>query len=109
MNDFQCLYRNLAVIAAPGANTNMLATSVVPAHVGKMRVTIRLATASVLNVIIVLSDTTSVTCGLNGSAALAAGDLYSFEFGCHGGNSYNFQVETDGVISVLQVDFFKGQ
>ena len=90
-------------ITAPGANTNILTTSLTPRMDGVMRLTIVLATASVFNVTITNGSTT-YTCGLNASTSLNAGDLYFFSFGVSSLNTYNFQVETNGVINILQVE-----
>ena len=93
--------------AAPGANTNILSTSLTPKMGGAFRVTVSLATSSVFNVIITQSGT-SLTLGLNASAALNAGDLYTFIFGVIPSNTYNFQVETNSIIRILQVDEVSG-
>lgn len=90
-------------VSAPGANTNILSTSLTPAYGGAFRVTVCLATSSVFNVTITRSGTTK-TCGLNASTALNAGDLYTFSFGVSTGNTYNFQVETNSIINILQID-----
>ena len=95
-------------IAAPGANTNIFSTSLTPVYsCSAFRVTVALATASVFNVVST-DGTTSYTLGLNQSNALQASDLYTFTFGVHNSNTYNFQVETDGIIRVLQVDEIPG-
>ena len=95
-------------LAAPGANTNMLSTGLTSAYpVSAFRVTVRLATASVFN-LHTTDGTTAYVTGLNNSVALAAGDLYTFSFGVNNGLTYNFQVETDGIISILQVDEIPG-
>ena len=95
-------------IAAPGANTNIFSTSLTPVYqCSAFRVTVALTTASVFNVVMT-DGTTSYTNGLNASAALQAGDLYTFTFGVHNGNTYNFQIETDGVVRILQVDEIPG-
>ena len=90
-------------IAAPGANADILTTAVTPTYGCALRVTVVLATASVFNVTVTRSGTT-YTCGLNESVALTAGDMYTFTFGASTSNAYNFRVETNGVINVLQVD-----
>lgn len=90
-------------VAAPGPNTNILTTAITPRMDGVMRLTIVLATASVFNVTITNSGTT-FTCGLNSSTSLNAGDLYFFSFGMNSANTYNFQVETNGIINILQVE-----
>lgn len=102
--------------SAPGANTNILSSSLTPGpNASAYRVTVCLATASVFNVR-VTNGTTAFTMGLNASAALNAGDLYTFTFGVRKNStqtgttalSYNFQVETDGVINYLLVDEILG-
>jgi len=93
--------------SAPGANTNILSTSLTPKMGGAFRVTVALATASVFNVIITQSGT-SLTLGLNASVALNAGDLYTFVFGVTPSSTYNFQVETNSVIRILQIDEVSG-
>jgi len=90
-------------VSAPGANTDILATALTPRYGAAFRVTVVLATASVFNATVTKSGTT-FTCGLNQSVALNAGDLYTFTFGVSKSNAYNFRVETNGVINVLQVD-----
>ena len=95
-------------LAAPGANTDFYTADLTPVYpASTMRVSVRLSTASVLNLIIKQGATTFTT-GLNASAALQAGDLYTFVFGINGSCTYNFQVETDGVISYFQVDELSG-
>jgi len=90
-------------VTAPGANTNILSTSITPRADGVMRLTIVLAVSSVFNVTITNGGTT-FTCGLNSSTTLNSGDLYFFSFGMNSSNTYNYQVETNGVIRVLQVE-----
>lgn len=89
--------------AAPGANTNILSESITPKMGGAFRVTVVLAVASVFNVR-ASNGSTAYTWGLNRSVALSAGDIYTFTFGVVPAESYNFQVETDGIIQKLQVD-----
>ena len=99
-------------IAAPGANTDIIASpaNLTPQYnTSVFRLTIALTTASVLNMR-VTDGTTAFVNGLNNSVALAAGDLYTFTFGVRRSSddgvalAYNFQVETDSVIRVLFVD-----
>ena len=91
-------------LAAPGANTNMLTTGLTPVYpVSAFRVTVRLATTSVFN-LHSTDGTTAYVTGLNNSVALAAGDLYTLSFGVNNSLTYNFKVETDGIIAMLQVD-----
>ena len=103
-----CLFNR----AAPGANANILTASLTVQEGCAVRVTVVLATASVFNVVI--SDgTDTFTCGLNASVALNAGDMYAFSFGLNPNETnsgsgttltYNFQVETNGVINILNVE-----
>lgn len=100
-------------LAAPGANTNILSSGVqVSPSASAIRVTVVLAVSSVFN-FTVTDGSTAYTVGLNASAALNAGDCYTFVFGARRFNSqpngsveltYNFQVETDGVIRMLFVE-----
>lgn len=96
-------------LAAPGANTNILAANATPETPGSsaFRVTVALAVASVFNVR-VTDGTDAFTWGLNESVALNAGDLYTFTFGVQKGLSYNFQVETDGIIQFLLCEEITG-
>lgn len=90
--------------SAPGANTNILSTALTPIRNDSVfRITVCLATASVLNTTVTSSGTTK-TIGLNASSALQAGDMYTFSFGVRSTYTYNFQVETDGVINLLLVE-----
>ena len=103
-------------LSAPGANTNILATSIkVSPHAVALRITVCLATASVFNVM-VSDGTTTFALGQEKSTALNAGDSYTFTLGARRYKShpyvegttteltYNFQVETDGVIRILFVE-----
>lgn len=91
-------------VSAPGANTNILAEGVVPSrHDGVMRVTVQVATGSVLNVMVTQGATTKA-CGLNGNVALTAGCLYTFSFAVRANRTYNFQVETNVALDVLDVE-----
>ncbi len=103
-------------LAAPGANTNILATSLQPIHIGShFRVSVALTTSSVFNVI-TTDGTTAYTTSLNGATALAAASVYEFKipapkFKTIGGStamSYNFQVATDSVIRMLMVEEVRG-
>lgn len=95
-------------LAAPGANTSFPATGFVPKARGSaFRVTIALTTSSVLNVHMT-DGTTAYVQGLNASAALNAGDLYTFTFSVDPDLTYKFQVETDSVIRQLIVDEIVG-
>lgn len=99
-------------LAAPGANT-AFPTAITPNHHGShFRVWVALTTASVFNMR-VTDGTTAYVNGLNGSVALAAGDVYQFDVPCpkttdgaSGGTalSYNFEIETDSVVRMLVVD-----
>jgi len=96
-------------LAAPGANTDILATALEPAwSAAYWRISVALAVSSTFNAT-VTDGSTAYTWGLNASAALNAGDLYIFDMPAIGpGYSVNFQVETDGVIQVLTLDEIEG-
>ena len=89
-------------VAAPGANTNILNDSLTPTATCLMRVTVALNAASVFNVTFTRGGSTR-TFGLNGSVALAANDLYIFDFNVSVLDVINFQVETDTIIRKLHV------
>lgn len=100
-------------LAAPGANTAILSTALTPTlYSSVFRVGVRLATASVFNVTITPTGGAKILLKLNDAAALTAGAMKTFYVPVrkHDGaatpvaNAYNFEVETDGVISYLQVD-----
>lgn len=97
-------------IAAPGANAGIISGGFTPTVGSAIRVTVSLATASVFNVTVTPSGGAKRTHGLNSSVALAANDLYSFTFGASPADadgtalSYNFEVETDGIIRYLVVE-----
>lgn len=89
--------------AAPGANTDIFATPIsIPAGVNALRITVVLGTTSVFNYT-TTDGTTLFTVGLNQSVALESGDAYSFVIDADSGLTYNFRVETDGVIRGLLV------
>ena len=90
-------------ISAPGANTNILSTSLTPSMGGYFQIFVVLATTSVFNMTVTRSGTT-YTVGLNKSTALVSGDGYTFTVPVSTGNAYNFQVETDSIIRILQVN-----
>lgn len=95
--------------AAPGANTNIFSTSLIPATRAAFRVTVSLATASVFNCIVSTATGSSPkTCSLNGATALSVTTMYTFTFGVDPTCSYNFQVATDGVINYLCVEEIQG-
>jgi hypothetical protein len=89
-------------VAAPGANANILATSITPIMSGYFQIAIALTTGSVVNMMETRSGTT-YTHGLNNSVAVDAGDIFTFTVPVSSSSAYNFQVETDGVIRVLRV------
>jgi hypothetical protein len=102
MSDGLALKSDNFTISAPGANTNILGTSLTPTYGGYFQVFVVLATGSVFNMTETRSSTT-YTVGLNKSTALVAGDGYVFSFPVSASSTYNFQVETDGVIRILRV------
>lgn len=90
--------------AAPGANTNILAASVTPVVAGsKFQVTIVLGTGSIVDVR-ETQGATAFSHSLNAGVALAAGAIYYMEFAVSRLSTYNFRVQTDGVIRRLIVD-----
>lgn len=89
-------------VAAPGANTGIMSSSLTPKMAGVFRVTIALATASVFNYTETSAGVTN-TYGLNLSVPLPADDAHVFEFDVHPSYTYNFQVETDGIIQQIKV------
>lgn len=93
-------------LPAPGAATNILTTSLTPVYDGAFRVTVCLATTSVFNVIVttVAAGGATFTCALNSGTALTGTQLFTFVFGVSTTNTYNFQVATNGVIQILQID-----
>lgn len=101
-------------IAAPGANTNIITTSITPTVGCALRFTISVATASVFNITYLKTGGTEREGGLQLSAALQAGDFYTFEIGAcpetipNSGSrvsvSYNCRVETDGIIRYLLIE-----
>lgn len=91
--------------SAPGANSDIFSAGqlrAVSQKVALVRVIVVLATASVFNYT-VTDGTTAYTVGLNESIALNASDAYEFEIAAGSDYTYNFQVETDGVIRHLLV------
>lgn len=100
-------------ITAPGADAEILSTGLkFDAKAPACRLTIALTVSSVLNVT-VTDGSTEHKWGLNESVALNAGDLYSFFFPVMDNDSsndltYNFEVESDGVIEQLIVDEIQG-
>lgn len=101
-------------LAAPGANTSF-GEFVLSGEASQVRITVSLTTASVLNLHVTdAASPTAYDLGLNGSVALAAGDLYSWTFGLPKSAdgtltaakalTYSFQVETDSVVRLLCVD-----
>lgn len=90
-------------VPAPGSNTDILGTNITPKYDGEFKVTVSLATDSVFN-LVDTDGTDSFTQGLKESGTLNASDRYTFTFAVQTGHSYNFQVETDGIIETLIVD-----
>ena len=92
---------------APGANTNIQSGAADLDIVGvsgrTIRVTVALTVSSVLNLEATDGTTTHVW-GLNASSALNAADVYVFDVPAYDGLTYNFQVESDGVIEFLMVE-----
>lgn len=109
-------------LAAPGANTSFLGTTVTADGVAGLRpsgqatayrVTISLATSSVLDVY-VTDGSTAYTIHLNGGTALTASCFYTFTFGVSKTTNgttalvYQLRVATDSVIQQLAIDEVNG-
>lgn len=95
-------------IAAPGANTNII-TSLTPRSQSlKARVSVLLAVAAVFKARITQGATTFDAKFLSGGA-VPAGCLYTFDLPLTGVDTYNFQVETDGIIQRLHVIELQGE
>lgn len=103
-------------LSAPGANTGITGGIKFGATAAACRVTVALATSSVFNVTCA-DGTTTHKWGLNASAALNAANLYTFTFSVrntHNGQdtgtalTYDFEVETDGVVEQLLVEEVTG-
>lgn len=98
-------------LAAPGANTDILANAASPAKritphwgAGALRLTIALASDSVLKVSIKNSAGTEKKASLNSGTALTGGCLYTFAFACNSDCTYDFQVVTNVAVDYMQVD-----
>ena len=94
-------------LAAPGANTDAF-TAVTPhATASTLRLTISLATTSIVDLRIT-DGTTAYSIALNAAVALVASQLYVFSFGCGIGLTYSIRVRTDSVIQTLFLDEVRG-
>lgn len=91
--------------AAPGANKDVFATSITPPHVGysKLIIRIQLVTASVVNLMQRNAAADELKSPINGGVAIPAGKPVVLEDLVHSDFTYNFQIETDGVISSLNL------
>ena len=89
-------------VSAPGADTNILTTSLTPTYGGWFQIFVVLGTSSIFNMTETRGATT-FTIGLNNSVALDSGDGCSFTVPVLTTSSYNFQVETNGIIRILKV------
>lgn len=102
--DYRPIFRGWE-IAAPGANTDALTTAQEISWESSegARITIQVATSSVVNLMVTRSGTENAL-GLNGSNALEAGATYTFDVhGLQPGDLVNFQVETDSVLDLLAI------
>ena len=93
-------------LAAPGASTNIFSASISPkAGSVKARITVALNVSGLMSVNATDSPPTAAfSWPLNGGVALAAGSLYTFEFGTDPALSYNVQLGTDGIVGQLLWD-----
>jgi len=96
--------------AAPGATTDIFADDLIPKRAGYSRllITVQLATSSVFDMIVKTLDENgdvddTLTCPVNSGTALVAGKPYDFEVLIHSDYVYNFQVETNSIISLLEL------
>lgn len=100
--------------AAPGANTAIISGGFTVPTAGAIRFSFSPATATVFNLTATPAGVSKRTIGMNSSVAIAAGDGYTGVWSVspkdQNGNviTYNFEIETDGIISYLQVDFEEG-
>lgn len=90
-------------ISAPGANTGITGGFTVGSNTSAIRITIAATTSSVVN-LTATDGTTAHKWGLDESNAVQAADLYTFPV-INGqlGLTYDVEVETDGVIEVLNI------
>lgn len=95
---------NLALAAAPGANTNISGATFSPAWDGWVDITVQLATAAVLNVIETHASGT-ITHPAQLGVALVAAKTYTWSMPVKGGSVYNFQVTIDGIINRLLLHY----
>lgn len=102
-------------IPAPGANTAIITTGVTnilttrttltaitPTVSASLYIAVVLATASIFNITHTYSGTKN-TYGMEQSQALSAGDAFFWTWPVFPGSTYNFEVETNGIISMLFV------
>lgn len=100
--------------AAPGANTDIVSAGITVPEGGALRISVSLATASVFNLMVTAAGGTQRAIGLNQSVALNAGDGYTFPWSAikvdqnGAAVTYNFQVETNGIIRYLVVELVTG-
>ena len=95
-------------LAAPGADTDIEANELIPAEgVTIFRIQFSPTVATVLNIMETRSGTTFAG-GLNSSAAVGAGDVAIFDVLVSDASTYNFQIETNGIIRQLKVAELRG-
>lgn len=97
---------DLAAVAAPGANTNIPGATITPLFPGWIDVEVQLATGSVFNVK-EAHPSGNVTHPAQLGVALVAAKTYTFSMPVSPRSTYNFQVETDGIITRLLVNHYK--
>lgn len=91
-------------ISAPGANTDAISDVTFPGK-NLCRVTVQVATSTVVNLMVDRTGASEVALGLNANTALTAGCLYVFDVpGLLTGDVINVQVETDSVVDFLALD-----
>lgn len=98
---------DLNAVGAPGANTNIPGGTVTPLFPGWIDVEVQLATGSVFNVIETPASGSNITHPAQLGVALVAAKTYTFSMPVSPRSTYNFQVETNGIITRLLVNHYK--
>lgn len=106
MSDGLVAVVDLAAVGAPGANTNIPGATITPSFPGYFDVEVQLATASVFKMI-ETHPSGSVTHKFRLGVALDAAQTFVFSIPVNSISTYNFQVETNGIITRLLVHHLK--
>jgi len=101
------MYRNVTkgwAISAPGANTDALPSDVTWPSDRACRISIQVATSTVVN-LMVTRGATEKALGLNSNTALTAGAVHTFDvYGMEKDDSVQVQVETDSAIDMVSLE-----